>query len=669
MKYQIMKKLLVKISASLCVLLSATSCLNDVLEVESQSFDASVVFSNYTLAEYNVFSIADICGATNGYRGRLDLWYGFNTDIEFYSSGSNGTSDWANNNNLQLAEYNTAAGNGVMNLADNPYIQFYSGIERANVCIKFLREYADLNDPDMAYLLGESLVWRAFFYSELVKVWGEAPLRTEPVNEETMYLPKVDRDVLYTQILADLEEAIPMLYEPFAAPQTQTAYRANKALACGLYARVAMAAAGWSWRPDEGQVGTGNPGSLRLSNNPELSKAVLYPKALAYLEDAVKMGNALESSYEQLWRKFNNSQHLDSREVMWVRPFSNGRGRWNYTHAGSHSNSAYINGGSRGGSTGPSPVLWWKYEKEDVRRDLTCVPWYYNGDPSANHTGFQVRGRVNYWFWCKYRFEWMFANPYTGGNDDGVKPIIMRFSDIYLMAAELAAYTGDLAKAKQYLLPVRQRAYAGNEAKASAYVNGLTLGSAAGSDNAAVADHNTEGTIMKAIIDERALEFAGEMLRKQDLIRWGLLKIAMDEAAADIKNLAEMKGPYSAYDAYAEDKSSSSTGNAYREYKIFWREKLNGYPATGYNPVEIFGLEADEIGKVPADYSEIEPNGWVEHNFLASEGFFSATNNEYRYASGYYRNSFNDPYPRSVWPHFAQPVMLSQGALVNDYGY
>ena len=664
-----MKKLLVKISASLCILLSATSCLNDVLEVESQSFDASVVFSNYTLAEYNVFSIADVCGATNGYRGRFDLWYGFNTDIEFYSSGSNNNQTWQTDGNLQLAEYNNDNGTGPMNTSDNPYIQFYTGIERANVCIKYLREYADLEDPDMAYLLGESLVWRAFFYSELVKAWGEAPLRLEPVSEETMYLPKEDRDVLYLQVLADLEEAIPMLYEPFAAPQTQTAYRVNKALACGLYARVALAASGWAWRPDDGKVGTGNFGSLRLSVNPELSKATLYPKALAYLEAAMKMGNSLESSYEQLWRKFNNSQHLDSREVLWVRPFSNGRGRWNYTHAGSHESSEYINGGSRGGSTGPSPTLWWKYEKEDVRRDLTCVPWYYNGDPSANHTGFQVRGRVNYWYWGKYRYEWMFNNPYTGGNDDGVRPILMRFSDIYLMASEMAAYMGDISKARQYLLPVRQRAYAGNEGKAADYVNSLQIGTAQGNDNAAVADHNTAGTIMKAIIDERALEFAGEMLRKQDLIRWGLLKIAMDEAAADIKALAEMTGDYAAYNAYAEDKSSSTSGNSYKEYRIYWRENRNGYPQTGYNPVEIFGLEANEIGKIPADYSEIEPNGWVAHNFISSEGFFGSRNNEYRYEVGYYRNSFNDPYPRSVWPHFAQPVMLSQGAIVNDYDY
>ena len=35
----------------------------------------------------------------------------------------------------------------------------------------------------------------------------------------------------------------------------------------------------------------------------------------------------------------------------------------------------------------------------------------------------------------------------------------------------------------------------------------------------------------------------------------------------------------------------------------------------------------------------------------------------------FYNNSYNDPYPRSVWPLFGQNLSNSQGTLVNDYGY
>ena len=653
--------------------LAAVSCIGDVLEVESQQTDAQTVFTNYALSESNIFAIAQVCTEVNSYRGRADYYYGTNTDVELAKTSSSTKAAWQNDDYIPVFEYNTPINNKPLNLDNNPYFCIYDGIERANIVIEGLNQFANLEDPDMAYLLGEALTWRAFFYSELVKMWGEAPLRTSPVQPETIYLPKADRDDIYLQVLADLEEAIPLLYEPFKSPQTSSAFRVNKAMACGLYARVALSAAGYSWRPDEGKVGTGNLGSLRLSNNEELSKAKLYPKALAYLEEAMKMGNELEDSYEQLWRKFNNSQHLDSREVMWVRPYSDGRGRWNYHHAIASKNSPYTSydTNDRGGATGPSPTLWWKYEKEDVRRDITCVPWYYKDKDEYN--GFSLYDGVDRWFWGKYRFEWMTANPFkNGANDDGVKPIVMRYSDVLLMAAELAAYEGKLEDAKRYLLKVRRRAYVGNEEKAEAYVAALTLGSAQGSDDAAVNDRNSAGTIMKAIIDERALELAGEMVRKQDLIRWGLLKIKLDEAAADIKALAEMTGEYSAYRnaTTTEDKTSGSSGLQYKQYPVFWRVVPdNKYPASSISPVEVYGLEKDQIGRLPADYSEVEPNGWVrEDKYISTKVFYNDDTREFRY-DHLYRNDFDDPYPRSVWPHFEYHLSLSQQTVVNDYLY
>lgn len=670
-----MKKLIYKVSASFCIALAATSCLNDLLDVESKKFDAANVYTDYTLAEYAVFNIGEATAEEQSYRGRLDGYYGTNTDIEISSTSSHSTSSWATAAKVQIPEYNVEPSNSELDSDKNGYIQIMNGLERANLCIDGLSTYADLNNPDMAYLLGEALTWRAFYYFDLIRMWGEVPLRNGALTSDNMYIAKSDRDAIYSLVLSDLERAIPLLYKPFETTQTSSAFRVNKALAAGLYARAALAACGWAWRPDDGQVGTGNAGSLRHSIDPEFSGSgvdELYHKALGYLQEAMTWGNSLESSYEDLWRKFNNSTHLNSKEVMWVRPYSNGRGRWNYTHAPKHESSPYIGGGSRGGNTGPMPTLWWKYEKEDVRRDMTCVPWTYVND------GFKLRGSVNYWFWGKYRYEWMFANPYTGGNDDGIKPIIMRYSDILLMAAELAAYEGDLDSAKKYLLEVRRRAYKGNEAKADAYVNALTLGSAAHNVDAAKSDYNTEGTIMKAIIDERALEFAGEMLRKGDLIRWGLLKIKLDEAAADVKALAEMTGDYEKYRNSArfkvkEDKDSK-TGEivkSYNQYTVYWRVKPNNnYPESGTSPVEIFGLEDDEISAAaPSDYTDIEPNGWANQGYLSTEAFFSAVNNEYRYENGFYRNSFNDPWPRSVWPISSIPVSTSYGSLVNDYGY
>ena len=47
-----------------------------------------------------------------------------------------------------------------------------------------------------------------------------------------------------------------------------------------------------------------------------------------------------------------------------------------------------------------------------------------------------------------------------------------------------------------------------------------------------------------AIVEQRALEFAGESLRKADLIRWNLLKTKLDEAKTKMSQLARREGAY-----------------------------------------------------------------------------------------------------------------------------
>ncbi|MCM1151961.1 MAG: RagB/SusD family nutrient uptake outer membrane protein [Alistipes senegalensis] len=672
-----MKKLLYSISALLVMGGLATSCLDDALEVEPQStFDASIVYSTYQLAEYSVIGIGEIFAHTNSYNARLNHMYGYNTDIEL-KMGSKASG--AKVEEYTLSEYDTQINNGSLNTANNGYNEIMIGIERANLAIQGLRQYGNTaNDPDMAYLLGEALTYRALYYYELIKMWGEVPLHLEPLTSETLYDPKSDRDDLYAAMLADLDEASEYLYWPYEATQTMRADRMNKAFAKGLYARIALNAAGYSWRPEDGKVGTGDPGSLRTSNREDMQKSVLYPKAMKHLQDIIASGSlSLDSDFESLWRKFNDFSHVDaSREVMFVQPFGNSRGRWNYAHAYPHTaNSPFIaDKSSKGGATGPNPTLWWKYLKQDTRRDITCVPMRWNQDANDKQGGWEMRNASSF-YWGKYRYEWMID--YPGGTGDGCKPIVMRYADVYLMAAEIAAWEGDLEAAKGYLATVRKRAYKGNEGLVDTYVNALTIGSAAGSDDAAINDFDADNTIMKAIIDERALEFAGEFLRKQDLIRWGLLKEKMDEASKDMKSLAMMQGEYAEYAKYTEPKEfKNSKGDqvlaTFDTYYVYWREKGQG--------IETYGLEKDEIGKVPAGYNGKEDDGgWNRLDFLSQGVFYQVSsanstvdtyNDEMSYRWKYfYNNSYNDPYPRSTWPLFGLNLSNSQGSLVNDFGY
>lgn len=665
----IMKKLLyAAITASLVLGVASCNALDKALDAPSKSsYSDDVVFSNYALAEYNVFGVAEIFGHTNSYRGRVHLFYGYNTDVELRNSSSIGDANAATSDDrYRAAEYNSTPNDTQNNTSTNAYNEIVTGIERANLCISGIRKYGNVqNNPDMAHLLGESLTYRAFYYFELIKMWGEVPLRTEPVTSETIYLKKSDRDDIYVQILADLDEAIDYLYWPGENKITMRADRISKAFAMGLYARIALSAAGYSWRPDDGLVGTGNAGSLRLSVNKDLSADALYPKALEYLKTLVSQGCcSLEPSYEQLWRKFNNSAHLSGvPEVIFVAPMSDSRGRWNYSHAFPHTEGGpwITNNSKRGGDTGPAPTLWFKYDENDVRRDITCVPMQWNG----TNRQFEIRGAANYWYWGKYRFDWMLDHPYNGGNDDGVKPIIMRYSDVLLMAAELAAYQNELDYAKTCLSQVRNRACVGGDFTKYTAVDNLSAGNASSKADAMISDHNDPSTILGAIYTERALELAGEMVRKQDLIRWGLLKIALDETSAEMEDMARMQGNFAAFHDYSTPKDivDEKSGEVLRtvdNYKVFWRPTLNG--------IEIFGLEPSQIGQVPSDYSETEPNGWKKQDFLNTEAFYNATTGLYRW-NILYRNDFNDPYPRSVWPMYALTMSAMQGALVNDYGY
>lgn len=588
--------------------MSLSSCSEDgFFDVKAPSAaDETNVYSDYTLSEYAIFSIAETFGHTNNYRGRFLPWYGFNTDIEWY----NGT----NTTGKQLTQYDPTTNNTQMNLDNGPYNEMFVGIERANLAIEGLRAYGDVeNRPEMAYLLGEALTLRAMIYYDLTKAWGDVPARFEPITSDNIFMAKTSRDTIYVQILKDLEEAIDYLYWPNESSQTATTDRVNKAFACGLYARIALAASGYALRPDDGMVGTGNIGSIRMTNEPQLQKSVLYPKALEYLQLAINSGTAhLVSSYRDLWYNFNNFDLTAGNEILYVIPFSDGRGRWNYTFAGSHESSPYIGtAASRGGDAGPVPSFYFKYEPQDVRRDISCINYDWVDDS-------QEPAGIDMWYFGKYRFEWMDAQPFGGGNDDGIKPVVMRYSDILLMAAEIANELGQTQVAKDYLLQVRRRAYTGNEAMAETYVAGLS----------------SKDDIFNAIVDERALEFVGEFLRKADLIRWNMLKSKMDEAKADMNALANRTGKFSWL---------RQTGDIYYCYN----EDGMGLTFWGFSQAE----------------AETDPEGsqWIlEEEYISPEHLESET-----IEAMYQRN----PDERQFWPIFDITLTNGQGYLVNDYGY
>ncbi len=613
-----MKKILYILSAATIAIL-AVSCEKFLDTTSPSTFDAATVYSNYSLTENTIFSIAHSFGETNNYRGRYLPWIGLNSDIEWYNSYKPNDED-----KYDIAAYNLTPANKQLNTSDAaPFSKMYEAIERANLVIEGFREDANpTENADMAYLLGETLTLRAMIYYDLVRAWGDVPARFTPTTSENIYVAKASRDEIFKQLLSDLDEAIPMLPYPGQSAATLRTDRVNKMFAQGLYARICMMAAGFAQRPDDGQVGTGDLGTNRLSNDPELQAEVLYPKALAYLEDAIQSGTASLEDFETYWKNQSNQNNLvagPGHETLYVIPFSDGRGRWNYTFAVRSEGSAYAGGATvtRGGDAGPVPTMWFKYNPNDVRRDITCVNWRWNANNEQELVG------INKWYFGKYRWEWMERNPYKGGNDDGVKPVVLRYADVLLMAAELANEEGELSEAKEYFLKVRERAFKGHEEMAEAYVDAI----------------GSYEDMKEAIIDERAFEFCGEMTRKFDLIRWGILKKKMDEAKTEMKALRDLTAPFDNVNLLGGD--------------VYWQ--LDG------DKIVIYGFNGEAVKPSGAWEKKAEYFGKVKDSAGKDSGLYDAL------IEGIYYT--DDPEQHMFWPIFNTAMSNSQGYIKNDYGY
>ncbi|HEX9828016.1 MAG TPA: RagB/SusD family nutrient uptake outer membrane protein [Flavobacteriaceae bacterium] len=569
-----MKNLIIIISAILMVGLfnSCQELDGDFLDAPAKStLDESVIFSTPALAKGAVDGIMEPMGQTNSYRGRFTPFYGFNTDTEWnYSSSSSGSSQG------ELMIYDTKPNNSQMNSENNAWAMMYSGIERANICIRGLRNFGNLEPgTELGQLLGEALTLRAIYYADLTKAWGDVPARFEPINSETIYIEKSSRDIIYKQIIQDLEEASTLVAWPNETGATTSVERVNKAFVKAFRARLAMVASGFQRYPD----------GVRRSNDPELSVQNMYKIALDECRSVINSGTAhLEPSFETFWRNFNEEKVAAGGESLWEIPFAAGRGRVNFSFAVRHRSVDQHTAQARGGIAGPLPIVFYDYDEADSRRDVTCVP--YQWGTAVNGISQQELVGLDTWYFGKYRYEWM-TRYVTSTNDDGINWMYMRYAEVLLIAAEAANELEGPGAAAPYLKEIRSRAFpsALHAQKVDAYVNALT----------------SKQDMFNAIVKEHEHEFTGEMIRKQALIRWNLLSSNLDEAKAKMLDLQNRTGDYAdvpttLYYKYEADNETldiyglnrSETVDPGSEYSAFnWNpvfdEEINSLYKTGVN--------------------------------------------------------------------------------------
>lgn len=577
---------------------------DDYLDAPAQStLDASVIFSTAGLAKGAIDGIKVPFAETNSYRGRFLPYYGLNTDVEWYN-----TSQTAGDK-ADLCVYDAKPSNTEMNTTNNAYAMMYSGIERANVCIQGIRQYGNpLPGTEMGQLLGEALTLRAIYYADLLKSWGDVPARFEPITTATLYLGKSNRDVIYKQLIADLGEASTLVAWPNETSYTSTVEHVNKAFVKAFRARLALAASGYQQYPD----------GVRRSNDPELSVASMYALALRESREVIQSGSArLESTFEGLWRKYNEEVTTAGGESLWELPFSDGRGRMLFTFAVKHTAAAdqfQANGANRGGVAGPLPFIFYDYDQADARRNVTCVPYKYGA--AVNGIAKQELGTLDTWYFGKYRYEWM-KRYVTSTNDDGVNKMYMRYAEVLLIAAETANELEGPSAAMPFLKEVRRRSFstADQAVKVENYVNNLT----------------SKEAMFNALVEENKFEFTGEMERKQALIRWNLLKTKLDQAKQKMADLSARTGQYADVPATLYYKYQSDNVS-----------------------LDIYGLNRGETTNPGSAYTSAS---WTWTGTAADAKIVSL-----------YKPGVN-PDNRQFWPIWQVFIDGSNGQLKNDYGY
>ena len=159
----------------------------------------------------------------------------------------------------------------------------YMGINRANNALETMDNVQSWSSDKMkGQLLCEAYFLRAFYYFNLVQVFGSVPLvlTTEPVN-----LPKAAPEEIYAQIASDLKAAI--TYGPATKYPDFGEGRVSRWAAEGLMARVWLFYTGFYKESD-----------LPLAEGGSVTK----DQVVAWLEDCIQnSGFGLVSDQRNLW--------------------------------------------------------------------------------------------------------------------------------------------------------------------------------------------------------------------------------------------------------------------------------------------------------------------------------------------------------------------------------
>jgi len=494
-----------KLIYTMAVMLTLTAC-QDFLDPESLStFDSEYIYSNAEDARKAVNSIY-VHFSHDGFRSRLANNMTGNTDIEHAGGASDGA-------RYQIWRLNAQPNNG-----DLGYVWdiAYKAIRDANIAIEGILASEAMNSTDpvlvrnMNHLLGEAYTMRAYWYSMLIFYFGDVPFSNQAPSVGVEFnLPKEDRNVILKTVIEDL---IAIEEKMMWADELQFGIeQINREYTLGMIARLALQRGGWYLKPDLTMA--------READYKDYYKIARdYAKKLMTLKD-----RELPEDFRQVF--LNQCKFIApvNSDILFEVPFAVGEGdvAWNIgirVDAGTH---PY---GSGSNYMAMPPTYLYSFDQQDKRLEVTCGLYMIDGDFKQQLVS---SGNINIsqGKWSRHFLE----NPPgpSTNKGTGINWPMLRYADVLLMFAEAEnELNGPTSEAQEAFKRVRRRAF--DPLVWSEKVDQYTAQISAGNN-----------AFFNAIVDERAWEFGGEMIRKYELIRWNLYYEKMVETVEGSKKMSE----------------------------------------------------------------------------------------------------------------------------------
>jgi len=252
-------KSIYKILVALLVIISAVSCKKELYKTPIGTLTADVINTDPKLetVKSSVLSSYQLLSSTLNIIGNWGWDDGTVLRNDFImqdiASGDmqkkwnpDGDQAWMD----QFADFSFTASNGGFN---GQWTYDYEGISRSNVAISYLTDTAVTNkigidEPTRKNLLGQVYFLRAFYYFDLVNLFGDVPLLTKPLKSFSEAYDVAKRETkanVYIQISKDLDLAKTLLPDGKYSDAIEK-WRVSKGAVMALQAKVALYNQKWT---------------------------------------------------------------------------------------------------------------------------------------------------------------------------------------------------------------------------------------------------------------------------------------------------------------------------------------------------------------------------------------------------------------------------------------